>query len=101
MVNDLRIVAIEETSSLAVRAIRIPTWVCQQVRDAAQRAFCIEVHQTFSVVCSHDDDLELNLLGEGFAPVEDEEKLEAIKTEMARVVAALTERPVDDTLANL
>lgn len=79
VLDDLKMVAPKGMSSLALRAAEIPARVRQQVRGVAQRAFGIGVHQTFIVIHTHYEDLELKLLGKGYTPVESKEALEAIE----------------------
>lgn len=92
MLDDLGMGEATETSSLVTRATDIPGRVQQQVRGTVRKAFGIGVHQTFAVIHSHYETLGWDLLGEGFAPVENRGVLDEIEKEMLPVVTSLAER---------
>ena len=82
VIDALRVTQPAETSSLAVRATGITTWVGQLEEDA----FRAGITQAFAIAHSHyDREINLEVMSQGFAPVYEDAKLD----EMEKVVAPL------------
>ena len=77
--DELELASEQETSSLAVRATRIT----DRARDMARGVLHFSVHQSFVIVCSHYENIDLAMTSQGFAPVYTDAELDDIEKEVA------------------
>ena len=77
--DDLELALEAKTSSYTVRAIRITDRAREIVRDA----LCFSIHRSFAIAHSHYENIDLETISQGFAPVYSDAELEDIEKEVA------------------
>jgi hypothetical protein len=73
--DDLRVTLLEETSSLAVRSLRITERACEMTWHMLH----FGVQQSFAITHSHYENINLEAIGHGFAPGYANDELDEIK----------------------
>ena len=87
--DDLEVVRLEGTSSLAAHAVEITAWVHQLERDALR----VRVNQAFTIAHSHyADSIDLETMSLGFAPGYEAHELEEMETTVAPLSQDLADR---------
>jgi len=93
--DDLEVVRLEGTSSLAACAIEITA----RVRQLERNALHAEVNQCFAIACSHyGDSIDLEVMCHGYAPDYEVHKLEEMETAVAPFSQDLADRIEDIVL---
>ena len=81
--DDLEVVRLEGTSSLAAHAVDITVWVRQLEREA----LCSRITQAFAIALSHYADIiDLETMSLGFTPSYEASELDEIETAVAPLV---------------
>ena len=77
--EELKLAPQQETSSFMVHVTRI----MDQARDMAGGVLCFGVHQSFVIIHSHYENIDLATMSHGFAPVYTDAELDDIEKEVA------------------
>ena len=77
--DELELAPEQETSSLVVCA----TWIMDRARDTIRAALCFGAHRSFTIACSHYENIDLATMSQGFAPVYTDAELDDIEKEVA------------------
>ena len=77
--DNLELALEQETSSLAVRAVRLTDRACEIVRDTLR----FGVHRSFAITRSHYENIDLATMSQGFASGYSEAELEEIEESVA------------------
>ena len=90
--DDLELVPKAETSSYAVRVVRI----MDRAREITREVLCFGVHQSFAIARSHYENIDLATMSQGFIPVYSDAELEDIEKEVGPLAHDLSTKKEDE-----
>ena len=94
--DDLELAPAQEMSSLVVHAVRIMDRMCEMARDALR----FGVHRSFTIAHSHYENIDLEMMRQGFTLGYSDAKLKGIEKEVAPLAQDLSTK-IEDAITPL
>jgi hypothetical protein len=92
--DDLELAPAQETSSLAVRV----TQITDRAREMTWNMLLFGVRQSFAVARSHYENINLEAMGQGFAPGYEDTELDEIEKTAAAPTRNLSDKIEDEVV---
>jgi hypothetical protein len=85
VLNNFEMTSEPGESSLVVQVVNVVDWA----RGMVKRALHLGVQRSFAIARSHYENIDLQMMSEGFAPGYDDTKLDKIQEEVAPIAQVL------------
>jgi hypothetical protein len=86
--DNLKLAPAQETSSLVVRVTRIIDWA----HEMTQNVLHFGIQQSFAIARSHYENIDLEVMGQGFGPGYEDDELDEIEKTAAAPARSLADQ---------